>query len=108
MAKEANTTMSYEPYIHTPVASIGTSLTQLFPSGDGPGGARLVGLSANNDFDLVLSADGTGNRVFVESTSQGPFWVYVDDMTRIWVKATSGTINMFSMSYHVNQAAPVH
>lgn len=100
--------MSYEPHIHTPVGSIGTSATQLYPSGDGPSGARLVGLSANNDFDLILSENGTGNRVFVESTAQGPFWVYVDSMDRIWVKATSGTINMFVMSYHVNQAAPVH
>jgi hypothetical protein len=109
MAK-APTTMSYEPHFHTPVTSISNTgaYTQLYPSGDGPGGARLVGISGSNDFNLQVNDDGLGNELFCESSSQGPFWIFVDSMDRIWVKGGSTAVNITCISYHVNQAAPVH
>jgi hypothetical protein len=104
--------MSYEPHFHTPVGSVANTepYTQLYPSGDGPGGPRLVAISGSTDFYLRLSDDGTGNELFCESSSQGPFYIYVDSMDRIWCKSASSTssVNMSCISYNLNQAAPVH
>lgn len=102
--------MSYEPHFHTPVTSISNTgtYTQLYPSGDGPTGPRLVGISGSTDFNLQVNADGLGNELFCESSSQGPFWIYVDSMDRIWCKGISASVNVTVISYHVNQAAPIH
>jgi hypothetical protein len=97
---------NWEPHIHTTVIGVGTSLTQLYPSGDGPTGPRIFGIACSGDFYLNLSDDGTGNPLFVEQSSQGPFWICADDISRIWVRTTSGTLNFMVISYHPNSVFP--
>ena len=97
---------NWEPHLHTTVLAVGTSLTRLYPSGDGPTGPRIFGVSASGDFFINLSDDGTGNQVFIEQSSQGPFWICANDISRIWVKSTTGTLNFMVLSYHPNSTFP--
>jgi len=97
---------NWEPYMHTAVQGVPTTLTQLYPSGDGPSGPRIFGITANNDFFINLSDDGSGPHIYIEASGQGPFWICADDVTRLWVKANGGTMNFMVISYGPNQVFP--
>jgi hypothetical protein len=95
--------MANTPTFHASKSGVGTTLTAL-----GAGyetGPCIAVVSAVVDFYLNYDDDATATRFFVESSGQ-PFRIVVDDLSKLYVAAVSGTVNLFIHTYPIGTVVP--